>query len=388
MPADLPAIALTIGEPQRAAPPAALEALAGALGSLERYPTVRGSAALRAGLAAWLDRRFGLGDVEGLAERHVLPVAGTREGLFAIAQTLLDRTARRRSVLMPNPFYQIYEGAALMGGGVPELYPIGDDADADLDAIDEAAWARCAMVYVCTPGNPTGAVASEAALGRLVVRAQEHGFAVVCDECYGEIYREAAGPPPGLLQAARAVGVDDFRRCLSFHSLSKRSNLPGLRSGFVAGDAELLARFLEYRTYHGCTLSGAVEAASLAAWADEAHVADNRAAYDASFAGAVDALRPALDARVPPGGFYLWPRVPVDDEALTRRLLAEANVRAVPGSYLARDAVDPATGRAVNPGERRLRLALVAPPDDCAEAARRVAAVLADSSHPAHARTA
>ena len=375
-PAELPGIALTIGEPRHGAPRVALDALTAALSSVERYPSVRGSAGLREAIGRWLDRRFGLGDAEALAERHVLPVAGTREGLFSIAQTLVDRTARRRSVLMPNPFYQIYEGAALMAGAEPELYAIGDDADADLDAIDGAAWARCALVYVCTPGNPTGATLSEAALGRLVLLAQEHGFAVVSDECYGEIYREAAGPPPGLLQAAKAVGVDDFRRCLSFHSLSKRSNLPGLRSGFVAGDAALLARFLEYRTYHGATLPGPVEAASVAAWGDEAHVADNRAAYDAKYASVVAALAPALELEVPPGGFYLWPRVPLDDEALTRRLLAEANVRVVPGRYLARDALDPATGRAANPGAGRLRLALVAPHEDCAEAARRIATTI------------
>ena len=379
VPAALPGIALTIGEPKHAAPAVALDALGAALGGVERYPTTRGSAALRGAIAAWLDRRFGLGDPEALAERHVLPVAGTREGLFAIAQTLLDRTAKRRSVLMPNPFYQIYEGAALMGGGTPELYPIGDDADADIDAVGDDAWARCAMVYVCTPGNPTGATLSEAALGRLVLRAREHGFAIVSDECYGEIYREAAGPPPGLLQAARSVGVDDYRHCLSFHSLSKRSNLPGLRSGFVAGDANLLARFLEYRTYHGCTLPGFVEAASVAAWGDEAHVAANRSAYDAKYASVVPLLTPHLDVSTPPGGFYLWPRVPVDDEALTVRLLAWANVRTVPGRYLARDAVDPATGSSVNPGEGRLRLALVAPLADCTEAARRIAGVLSDT---------
>ena len=382
-PADLPGVGLTVGEPRHGAPAVALDALTGALGSVERYPTSRGSASLREAVGAWLDRRFGLGDPEALAERHVLPVAGTREGLFSIAQTLLDRTARRRSVLMPNPFYQIYEGAALMGGGTPELYPIGDDADADIDRIDDASWARCAMVYVCTPGNPTGAVMSEAALGRLVLRAQEHDFAIVSDECYGEIYRESAGPPPGLLRAARSVGVDDFRRCLSFHSLSKRSNLPGLRSGFVAGDATLLARFLEYRTYHGCTLPGFVEAASAAAWGDEEHVVANRAAYDAKYDSVVGWLSPHLDVRTPPGGFYLWPRVPVDDEALTVRLLSEANVRVVPGRYLARDAIDPATGTAANPGEGRLRLALVAPPDDCTEAARRIAAVLTDAGAPA-----
>ncbi len=387
-PADLPGISLTIGEPRHPAPPLVLDALQGALGSIERYPTSRGSDGLRESIASWLANRFELGtlDARTLSERHVLPVAGTREGLFSIAQVLLDPTAAKRSVLMPNPFYQIYEGAALLGGGTPELYAIGEDADADIDAIDAAAWARCAMVYVCTPGNPTGAVLSREALGRLVLRAQEHGFTIVSDECYGEIYREAAGPPAGLLEAARAVGVDDFRGCLSFHSLSKRSNLPGLRSGFVAGDAALLTRFLEYRTYHGCTLPGFVEAASAAAWSDESHVAANRAAYDAKYAAVVERLSPHLDVPVPPGGFYLWPRVPMDDEALTVRLLGEANVRVVPGSYLAREA--PGRGPTSNPGARRLRLALVASVDDCTEAAGRIARTLADLSRNPSARTA
>ena len=303
----------------------------------------------------------------------MLPVNGTREGLFAIAQCLVDRTAAHRDVLMPNPFYQIYEGAALLAGGRPAFYAIGEDADADLEAIDEASWERCRMIYVCTPGNPTGATLSSEALGRLVERAHRHDFVVVSDECYGEIYRESAGAPCGLLEAARRAGVDDYARCLSFHSLSKRSNLPGLRSGFVAGDATLIERFLTYRTYHGCSLGAPVQAASIAAWDDEAHVVANRAAYDAKYADVIERLSPAIALAAPPGGFYLWPELDTDDEALARRLLAEGNVRVVPGSYLARD---PGARSGGNPGRGRLRLALVASPEDCGAAATRIAEIL------------
>ena len=386
VPADLAPVSLSVGEPRHAPFPAALEALTANLDGFARYPSTRGDAPLRRSLAAWLERRHGLPDIETLAERHVLPVNGTREGLFAIAQCLVDRTASARDVLMPNPFYQIYEGAALLAGARPAFYAIGDDADADLDAIDEASWARCRMIYVCSPGNPTGAVLSPEALGRLIERAHRHDFVVVSDECYGEIYRESAGAPCGLLDAARRAGVDDYARCLSFHSLSKRSNLPGLRSGFVAGDAALIERFLAYRTYHGCSMPAPVQHASVAAWDDEAHVAANRAAYDAKYADVAGRLGAALDVAVPPGGFYLWPALDADDETLTRRLFEEQHVRVVPGSYLAREpdagaasARGDGASSATNPGRGRLRLALVASGEDCAVAADRIAACLANA---------
>jgi len=371
-PAELPPVRLSIGEPTRSAPPAALAALTGSLAHSERYPSTWGSEGLREAIAGWLTRRFGLADEAGLAAHGVLPLNGTREGLFAIAQCLLDRTASARDVLMPNPFYQIYEGATLMAGCRPALYAIDEHADDNLDAIEAAAWGACQMVYVCTPGNPTGAVLSEAALGRLIERAHRHDFVIVSDECYSEIYREAAGAPPGLLQASHAIGNAGHARCLAFHSLSKRSNLPGLRSGFVAGDAALLQRFADYRAYHGCSMPGFAQAASIAAWNDEEHVRANRQAYDASYQAVQRALAPVLDIPVPPGGFYLWPRLPIDDQRATRALLHDANVRVVPGSYLARD---DAQGR--NPGTGRLRLALVASPDDCRAAAERIATVLA-----------
>jgi len=376
-PAELPPVSLSIGEPTRPAPPETLVALSASLSQAERYPTTRGSDALRETIAGWLGRRFGLDgetDLDDLAARGVLPLNGTREGLFAIAQCLLDRTATARDVLMPNPFYQIYEGAALMAGCRPALYAIDEHADDNLDTIEAAAWDACQMVYVCTPGNPTGAVLSEAALGRLIERAHRHDFVIVSDECYSEIYRESAGAPPGLLQASRAIGNAGHARCLAFHSLSKRSNLPGLRSGFVAGDAGLLQRFADYRAYHGCSMPGFVQAASIAAWGDETHVRANRQAYDASYAAVRTALAPVLDVCIPPGGFYLWPELPIDEQELTRTLLHDANVRVVPGSYLARD---DRAGR--NPGTGRLRLALVASPKDCGTAASRIADVLARS---------
>ena len=370
-PAALPPIPLSIGEPTRAAPNAALDALRAELGSVETYPGTRGSDALRLSIAEWLTHRFGLADADGLAARHVLSLNGTREGLFAIAQCLLDRTARARDVLMPNPFYQIYEGAALMAGCRPALYAIDEDADANLDAIEDTGWDACQMIYICTPGNPTGAVMSESALARLIEKAHRHDFLIVSDECYSEIYREAAGAPPGLLQASHNMGNPDFERCLAFHSLSKRSNLPGLRSGFVAGDADLLTRFLAFRTYHGCSMSGFVASASIAAWSDETHVVENRRAYDASYAAVTRRLSPLIDIKTPPAGFYLWPQLPIDDETFTRRLLCEQHVRVVPGSYLARD-----TEHGNNPGKNRVRLALVASPELCAEAADRIARVL------------
>ncbi len=367
-PADLPAISLSVGEPKHPAPQFVLDAMQAAARTVENYPTTRGIDELRQSIAEWLCRRYSLSGADTLAEQHILPVNGTREGLYAIAQCVLDRSRRDRLVLMPNPFYQIYEGAALLAGCTPEFYAIDENADANLAAISDEQFAACQMIYLCTPGNPTGAVVSEAALQRLIGKAQEHDFIIISDECYSEIYREASGPPCGLLQAAHAMGQTDYERCLVFHSLSKRSNLPGLRSGFVAGDATLIKRFVEYRTYQGCSMSGFVQAASIAAWNDETHVRDNRAAYDEKYDAVIDILSPALNVSAPAAGFYLWPELPVDDQVFTQRLLAEFNVRAVPGSYLAR-----APGRDnYNPGANHLRLALVAPLDDCITAAQRI----------------
>ncbi|MBX2835679.1 MAG: succinyldiaminopimelate transaminase [Gammaproteobacteria bacterium] len=364
---DKKRIALSVGEPKHAAPTLALAALVADLSGLEIYPGSKGTDSLRRAIALWLQQRYQLSnDTDALASHHIQPVNGTREALFAIAQCLLDRTSNRAGVLMPNPFYQIYEGAALLAGCKPCFYAIGDDADADIAAIKEPDWQHCQMIYICNPGNPTGAVMSLETLKKLIELAHKHDFIIVSDECYSEIYRETAGPPTGLLEASMSYGDETFARCLAFHSLSKRSNLPGLRSGFVAGDAALIKRFLEYRTYHGCTMAPPIQNASIAAWNDEAHVVENRQAYDSKYAAVVPILNKVIDVSIPPAGFYLWPRVPTDDKQLTQRLHAEQNLAVVPGSYLARET------QGENPGLNRLRLALVAPIEDCIDAANRI----------------
>lgn len=368
-PAQLPAVSLSVGEPKHPAPQIALDAMVASLRKTENYPATRGTDALRQSMATWICRRFHIDESQAsrISDHHVIPVNGTREGLFAIAQCLIERRANARSVLMPNPFYQIYEGAALLAGAHPEFYAIDEQADKNLDDLTDAQLDQCQLIYICTPGNPTGAVNSLAALQRLIEKAHKHDFTIVSDECYSEIYREKYGAPCGLLEAANALGLSHFDRCIAFHSLSKRSNLPGLRSGFVAGDANIIKRFVEYRTYQGCSMSGVVQEASIAAWNDETHVQLNRAEYDKKYESVVGILAPVLDVAIPPAGFYLWPKLPVDDALFTQRLLENHNVRAVPGSYLAR-----ASNGAINPGHQRLRLALVAPLDDCTAAAQRI----------------
>jgi len=368
---DASRIALSVGEPKHAAPSFVHDALVGAFAGLENYPTTRSSDQLRESIAHWLSTRFGLSTpVDTLASRHVLPVSGTREALFAIAQTVLDRTAKNRDVLMPNPFYQIYEGAALLAGCNPSFYAIDDNTDENLAAIPDSAFESAQLFYLCNPGNPTGGVASKDALMALIARAQKFNVTLVSDECYSEIYREDMGPPMGLLSAAKAAGLDDYKNLLVFHSLSKRSNLPGLRSGFVAGDATLIDAFARYRTYHGCTLPPPTQAASAAAWADETHVAANRAAYDAKYNAVLPLLAPIMTLTKPAAGFYLWPTLNTDDKEVTKRLHSEHNVAVVPGSYLARD-VDGS-----NPGTNRIRMALVAPLEECTEAANRIVSCL------------
>jgi N-succinyldiaminopimelate aminotransferase len=309
------------------------------------------------------------------AATQVLPVTGSREALFAFAQTVIDATQPGATVVCPNPFYQIYEGAALLAGAQTAFVP-GDPARnfaAVWDAVDEATWARTQLLYVCSPGNPTGAVMPLAEWQRLFELSDRHGFVIASDECYSEIYFGDEAPL-GSLQAAKALGRHDFRRLVAFTSLSKRSNVPGLRSGFVAGDATVLRRFLLYRTYHGSAMSPLVQAASVAAWNDEAHVVANRALYRAKFAAVTPVLAEVLDVKLPDAAFYLWAGVPSrgagpgDDIAYARGLLAQYNVHVLPGSLLAR-AVN-----GVNPGRGRVRLALVAGEAECLEAARRIAA--------------
>ncbi len=366
-PKALPHIALSIGEPQHPAPGFVIEEVMAHLHTLAKYPLTKGSAELRQSIADWLTRRFRLpaGSID--EGRHVLPVNGTREALFAFAQAVVDRTPGAL-VLSPNPFYQIYEGAALLAGAEPWFLNTTAQSgyQIDPDAVPEEVWQRCQLIYLCSPGNPTGAVATREVLTRLIELADRHDFVIASDECYSELYPDEENPPVGLLQVAAELGRDDYRRCVVFHSLSKRSNLPGLRSGFVAGDAELLATFLRYRTYHGCAMPLHHQIASTRAWSDEEHVIRNRALYREKFAAVLEILSPVLDVKAPDAGFYLWPRLPIDDTEFARRLFAEKNVTVVPGSYLSRQA------HGLNPGAGHVRMALVATLEECVEAATRI----------------
>jgi N-succinyldiaminopimelate aminotransferase len=368
-PADRSPIRLSVGEPQHAVPPAVLEAMAASLAALSHYPLTRASSALRESVAAWATRRFHLEAGALDPERHVLPVAGTREALFSIAQAVVDHARDAAPVvIMPNPFYQIYEGAALLAGAEPYfINTVADDGyRMDFGAVPDEIWERTQLVYVCSPGNPSGAVLSAEDYAELIALAHRWDFVIASDECYSEIYFDDAAPPLGVLQVCQQMGIAGFRHCLAFHSLSKRSNLPGLRSGFVAGDAGILDRYFHYRTYQGCALPPPTQAASVVAWDDETHVAANRTLYREKFDAVLDLLAPVLDVARPAAGFYLWPRTPVDDEAFTRELYRRENVLVLPGGYLSRSA------HGVNPGRGRVRLALVAPLAECIEAAQRV----------------
>ncbi|MFZ5466351.1 MAG: succinyldiaminopimelate transaminase [Pseudomonadota bacterium] len=361
-PAHLEHIALSIGEPKHQPPSFVVEELIHHLHGLANYPLTRGVDGLREAVASWLLRRF---EAKVDPATQVLPVSGTREALFSFAQCVVNR-ADKPLVLMPNPFYQIYEGAAYLAGAEPWFYPTPAENDflPDFDAIPVEVWKRCQLIYVCSPGNPTGAMLPEAAYRRLLELADEHDFIIASDECYSELYY--GEPPVGLLQVCANIGRDDFARCVVFHSLSKRSNLPGLRSGFVAGDAAVLKDYHLYRTYHGCTLPPPTQAASRAAWNDEAHVENNRALYLQKFTQVIEILRGALDVRMPDGAFYLWARTPIDDTEFARRLFAEQNVTVLPGSYLSREVCGH------NPGAGYVRMALVAEMDECLDAAERI----------------
>ncbi|VAX12575.1 N-succinyl-L,L-diaminopimelate aminotransferase, type 2 [hydrothermal vent metagenome] len=361
-------IALSIGEPRHAAPGFVAEILANSFDRLSNYPLTRGMPELRQAIARWLQQRFKLATDSLDPERQILPVNGTREALFAFAQTAVDRTVPNPLVLMPNPFYQIYEGAALLAGAQPFFLNCSESNGLlpDFDAVDEETWSRCQLLYLCSPGNPTGAVIGIPTLQKLITLAQEYNFIIAADECYSELYFDEQTPPPGLLQAAHEAGNTDFNRCVVFHSLSKRSNLPGLRSGFVAGDAELLAQFFKYRTYHGCAMPLTHQIASAAVWADETHVRENRRLYREKFDAVLDILEPVIAVSRPDASFYLWPQTPIDDTEFARGLFSQQNVTVLPGSYLSRST---AQG---NPGAGHIRIALVAKTVECVEAARRI----------------
>ncbi|AZG85590.1 succinyldiaminopimelate transaminase [Pseudomonas syringae pv. pisi str. PP1] len=364
-------VALSIGEPKHRSPDFVAKALADNLDQMAVYPTTLGIPALREAIAGWCSRRFGVPQGWIDPARNVLPVNGTREALFAFTQTVVNRSDDGL-VISPNPFYQIYEGAAFLAGAQPHYLPCLSENgfNPDFDAVSPDIWKRCQILFLCSPGNPTGALIPVETLKKLIALADEHDFVIAADECYSELYFDEQTPPPGLLSACVELGRKDFKRCVVFHSLSKRSNLPGLRSGFVAGDAEILKAFLLYRTYHGCAMPVQTQLASIAAWNDEEHVRANRDLYREKFAAVLDILSPVLDIQRPDGGFYLWPNVGTDDAAFCRDLFVDQHVTAVPGSYLSRE-VD-----GVNPGAGRVRLALVAPLAECIEAAGRIRAFL------------
>ena len=356
-------ISLGLGEPKHPTPDFIKQALACALDGLAVYPATAGEPRLREAFAGWLQRRYGLA-VD--AATQVLPVNGSREALFALAQTVID-PSRDPLVVSPNPFYQIYEGAALLAGAQPYYAPsdAARNFAVDWDSVPDAVWARAQLLYVCSPGNPTGAVMPLAEWRKLFELSDRHGFVIASDECYSEIYFRDE-PPLGGMEAAARLGRADFRNLVSFTSLSKRSNVPGMRSGFVAGDARVLKQFLLYRTYHGSAMSPVVQQASIAAWSDEQHVIENRALYRAKFAQIMPMLSPVLDVSLPDAGFYLWAGVKGSDTAFARELLAQYNVTVLPGSYIARD------GGGSNPGAGRIRMALVAQTAECLEAAQRI----------------
>ncbi|MFZ5556872.1 MAG: succinyldiaminopimelate transaminase [Pseudomonadota bacterium] len=357
---------LSIGEPKHPTPPFIAHALANSLAGLASYPLTLGERNLRETIAGWLQRRYALHAID--PERQVIPVNGSREALFSFAQAVVDPSRAGATVICPNPFYQIYEGAALLAGAVPQFLNLlpEDRYRMDFSQLPEALWRRAQLVYMCSPGNPTGSVMSLDEWRRLFELSDRHGFVIAADECYSEIYFDESRPPLGALEAAHALGRKDFPRLVVFGSLSKRSNVPGMRSGFVAGDAEVLSRYLLYRTYHGCAMSPPVQAASCAAWADEAHVADNRARYREKFDAVMPMLEDVLGVECPDAGFYLWARTPFDDTVFARLLARDYNVTVLPGSYLAREA------HGLNPGRSFVRIALVAPLAECVAAAERI----------------
>ena len=367
-PANKEPVNLSIGEPKHRTPEFIQRALIESIDGTNKYPSTRGTLELRSTIAAWLTNRFKLAENTVDPDKHVLPVNGTREALFAIAQCLVDRDLKSSVVVMPNPFYQIYEGAALLAGAQPVFMDTSDGYD--FQAIDNHIWENCQMVYVCSPGNPSGQIISQENYATLLALADQYNFIIVADECYSELYYDESTPPLGLLQAAHELGVKNHKRCLVMHSLSKRSNAPGLRSGFVAGDPDVLEKFFQYRTYHGSAMSLHVQQASIAAWQDETHVRANRALYRDKFDAVVPILASKIKLDTPPAGFYLWPDIGRDDMEFCRLAMTQQNVQLLPGQFLAREV------NGVNPGQNRIRLALVEQLELCIDGAERLAAII------------
>jgi N-succinyldiaminopimelate aminotransferase len=370
-PSELEHISLSIGEPKHQPPKFVQQSVIDNIDKLGSYPSTKGLPELSEEIAGWLQRRFKLkaGSID--PDQHVLPVNGTREALFSFVQAVIDRS-KNPLVVSPNPFYQIYEGAAFLAGAEPFFLPCLQENNfiPDFDAVSDAIWQRCQLLFLCSPGNPTGAVIDNATLTKLIALADRFDFIIASDECYSELYFDEAHPPTGLLQACAAMGRDDYQRCVVFHSLSKRSSLPGLRSGFVAGDADILKQYLLYRTYHGCAMPIQHQLASIAAWSDEQHVIENRDQYRQKFTAVLNILDGHMDISKPDAGFYLWPKTPISDTDFAQQLFAQQNVTVLPGQYLSR------TVAGSNPGENRIRLALVASTAECISAAERIKAFI------------
>ncbi|PKO91627.1 MAG: succinyldiaminopimelate transaminase [Betaproteobacteria bacterium HGW-Betaproteobacteria-1] len=362
---DYKPINLSIGEPKHATPALIKDALVSNLTGLANYPTTAGIPALREAISAWLARRYNIPALN--AEKEIVPVNGSREALFAFAQAVIDDSRPAPVIISPNPFYQIYEGAALLAGAEPYFLNNlpENDFHMDFDSVPESVLQRTQLVYLCSPGNPTGKIMSLEQWKQVFELSDRYGFVIAADECYSEIYFDEAQPPLGALEAANKLGRD-YTRLVVFSSLSKRSNVPGMRSGFVAGDAKILEKFLLYRTYHGCVMNPAVQHASIAAWNDEAHVIENRRLYDAKFKAVTPLIKQRLDVELPDGAFYLWARTDMPDTEFALRLYREKHVTVLPGSYLAREA------HGINPGQNFVRLALVASLEECKEAAERI----------------
>ncbi len=366
-PVDKSPIVLSIGEPAHITPQLIKDALLANLQGLSNYPTTKGIPELRKAIASWLTNRFHL-PVETInPETQVLPVSGTREALFSFAQCLIDPTTNP-VVIMPNPFYQIYEGAVLLAGAEPYFLNTVEDNHylPDFDDVPEAIWQRCQLIYICSPGNPSGAVMSTAEHQKLLCLAEKYDFVIASDECYSELYDDENNPPVGLLESAYAMGNTTFKRCVVFHSLSKRSNAPGLRSGFVAGDADILGQYFQYRTYQGCAMPLPTQQASIKAWQDELHVVENRQLYREKFTAFIEILADVCLIEKPPAGFYVWLKTPIADTEFAQQLFAQENITVLPGSYLSREFAG------LNPGLNHVRIALVAPLDDCVAAAHRI----------------